>query len=169
MIVGDRLRLTADRLASFVSDYLRTVNRGAVLEYAKAPIISVVDLVHSEKTAQGHDVKFAGWIDPDRDERDCDNKSGLGRIAEKNDRNSHERKHGSCKKRIVIVEGRAAEAGGQQKDRHHGRGSRNPTAELRPSLRRTRPEPAIERLPYVLREWAAEHCQHGEDRVFGNP
>jgi hypothetical protein len=78
-----------------VSDYLRTMNRGAVLEYAKAPVVSVVDLVHSEKAAQGHDVIFAGWIDPYRDERDCDNKSGLGRIAEKNNRNSHERKHGS--------------------------------------------------------------------------
>ena len=51
------------------------MNRGAVLKYAKAPIISVVDLVHSEKAAQGYDVIFAGWIDPDRDECDCDNKS----------------------------------------------------------------------------------------------
>src|SRR4029079_11812300 len=169
MIVGDRLRRTADRLASFVSDYLRTMNRGAVLKYAKAPIISVVDLVHSEKAAQGHDVIFAGWIDADRDEGNCDNKSGLRRIAEKNNRNSGERKHGSCEESIAIVEGRAAKAGAQQKDSGHGRHRPEPAVELRPRRRRKRPEPAIERLPYVLRKGAAEHCQHGKDRVSRAP
>src|SRR4029078_9576131 len=148
MVVGDRLRRAADRLANFVSDYLRTMNRGAVLKYAKVPIISVVALVHSEKAAQGHDVIFACVIDPDRDERNCDNKSGLRRIAEKNNRNSGERKHSSCEESIAIVEGRAAKGGAQQKDRGHGRHRPEPAVELRPLRRCKRPEPAIERLPY---------------------
>src|SRR4029079_12879609 len=90
MIIRDRLRTATDRLAILVSNYLRTMNRGAVLKDAKAPVIGVVDLMHSEKAAQGHGAKFARRIDADRDKRDRHSKSGLGRIAEKNNRNSSE-------------------------------------------------------------------------------
>src|SRR6476646_2541055 len=89
--------------------------------------------------------------------------------SRKNNRNSGERKHGSCEESITIVEGRAAKAGAQQKDRSNGRHRPEPAVELRPLRRRKRPEPAIERLPYVLREGAAEHCQHGKDRIFRDP
>src|SRR5215510_6973263 len=169
MVVSDQLRATVDRLAIFVGDYLCAMDRRPVLEDPVPPVVGVVDLVYSEKAAQGHDVVLADRIDPDRDERDCNSKRGLGRITEQNDRNSGKREHGGCKKSIVIVESRAAKAGRQQKNRNRGGRGPEPVVEVPPLRRRQRPEPAIEWLPNVLRNGPTEDRQQCEDRIFGYP
>src|SRR5262245_722617 len=84
MIVSDQLWATIDRLAIFVGDYLCAMDRRPVLEDPVPPVVGVVDFVHSEKAAQGHNVVLADRIDPNRDERDRNSKRGLGRIAEQN-------------------------------------------------------------------------------------